>query len=717
MEKKKEQTVIETNNTMSTINGKLKAMGLMIAISGLTISAAGTGESTIEYGKWAINLDGTSNKVSFAKDGNDVLKGVSVRFKYNGTVYDTSEFTTATVSESAVADKAGDAHSYTISYSNGDGVPTVDQTFLLFADRDYFLTEVTLKSDSEIKSNYIAPVYTTEKNLFLPADNSNRMLTVPFDNDGFVTYGSHTFSCSSQTSSAIGRVPRDTISFEVTSIFNGNTQRGLVVGSVEHDNWKSAIRMTGSPLIQSYMSKLECYSGATHAATRDEYNGYLMPHGELRGTQVKSARFMVGLFDDWRTGMETYGEVNNMYAPKRAWDGPTPFGWNSWGGMATNVNYEGVLSVSDFVKENLQGKNNFAPDGVVFIDLDSYWGNLDWDQLEDFCNHCRANGQTPGIYTTPFSNWTHSDGDAVEGNNGYYYGDALLYVNGQKTGRLDPTHPATLSLMNYQIDRFKAMGIKYIKLDFLNHGSCEADGFYNKDITTGIQAYNYGMKHFAERCGDDMFIVLSISPLFPSQYANARRISCDAWGEMWHTNYMMNSLSFGWWLDRVYCYNDPDHLCVSDRSEEENRARLTTGVCTGFCMNGDNLSTAGTHTGTAANQARAKKYFQFADINEAINMGRSFRPAYGHSLHGPNNSVDLFYLETADSWYIAYFSYGEGTKSGTLDLTTLGIEVDAVDVARSKELWTGAGVSIEGTGMQYKVINNEAKLYRLYKKQ
>ena len=65
--------------------------------------------------------------------------------------------------------------------------------------------------------------------------------------------------------------------------------------------------------------------------------------------------------------------------------------------------------------------------------------------------------------------------------------------------------------MNYYIDRFKALGIKYIKLDFLNQGSCEADYFYNPDITTGIQAYNYGMKHFAERCGDDMFIVLSPS--------------------------------------------------------------------------------------------------------------------------------------------------------------------------------------------------------------
>ena len=224
------------------------------------------------------------------------------------------------------------------------------------------------------------------------------------------------------------------------------------------------------------------------------------------------------------------------------------------------------------------------------------------------------------------------------------------------------------------------------------------------------------MKHFAERCGDDMFIVLSISPLFPAQYANARRISCDAWGEMWHTSYMMNSLSFGWWLDRVYSYNDPDHLVMGDRSDAENMSRMTSGVCTGYCMMGDNLSTAGNYIGTAASQEKAKKYFTNPEINEAINLGRSFRPAYGHLLHGRNNSIDLFYLETDDSWYIAYFNYEEATKSGWLDLSTLGIDADKVDMDRSKEIWFDKKVEIDSRGLKYELPYNQAKLFRLYKK-
>jgi alpha-galactosidase len=250
----------------------------------------------------------------------------------------------------------------------------------------------------------------------------------------------------------------------------------------------------------------------------------------------------------------------------------------------------------------------------------------------------------------------------------------------------------------------------------MTNGIIEADSYYNKDITTGVAAYNYGMKKLAERCGDDMFMVLSIAPLFPSQYANARRISCDAWGEMWHTNYMMNSLSFGWWLSKVYDYNDPDHLVMGDRSEAENMSRMTTAAVTGYCMLGDNLSTKGTFVGTTKSQNKAVKFTSNKAINDVIRLGKSFRPAYGHKLAGANQSVDLFTLETEDSYYIAYFNYSEGTKSGNLELAPLGIDASKVDVSSSRELWFDAAVVIDGGKLKYNLPNDQAKLFRLIKK-
>ncbi len=281
---------------------------------------------------------------------------------------------------------------------------------------------------------------------------------------------------------------------------------------------------------------------------------------------------------------------------------------------------------------------------------------------------------------------------------------------------MDPTAPATLSRLNYFIDKFKSCGFKYIKLDFLTNGIIEADSYYLPEITTGVQAYNYGMNYLRERCGDDIFIVESIAPIFPSQYAHARRISCDAWGEMWHTSYMMNSLSFGWWLNRVYCYNDPDHLVMGNRSEAENISRMTTGAVTGYCMLGDNLSTQGSFTGSAESQKKATIYSTVEKVNDVIRLGQSFRPAYGHILSGANKSVDLFYLETEDSYYIAHFNYSVGDKDITLDLRSLGISGDAIDVSESYECWTDEAVTINGDTMTYKLFNDRARLFRLIRK-
>lgn len=703
-----------------TIN-RLKAIAASVALVGACAVPLQATVSNLTAGKWTISFDDASKKATFIKDGADtLLRDVSVRFRYGTQVIDASTYGSASVETSTFADATGHGRKFTIHYTGGSVPVVVDQEFYVMAGADYFLTDVALSLPSHevMQSNYICPVYTTARNVFLPKDGNNRFLTVPFDNDGFITYGSFPLSRpASTTSMSSGRYARDSISFEVTSVFNGETQRGLVIGSVDHDNWKSAVRLTGSPLIQAAITRLECFSGVTHSATRDEHDGVLMPHGAVRGSQVKSARMLVGLFDDWRTGLETFGEVNAKIAPKAKYSGPAPFGWNSWGGMAQHVNYEGALSVSDFVKKNIQDKGHFGADGVVYIDLDSYWGNLNWDQLKDFCDHCRANGQIPGIYWTPWTYWLGSPEREMEGHNGYVYGQALLRQNGKQTGNMDPTSPATRSLINYYMDRFKALGIKYIKLDFLCSGIQEADGWYDKNVTTGVQAFNQGMKYLRERAGDDMFINESISPLFPACYAQSRRVSCDAWGEMWHTSYMMNSLSFGWWLDRVYSFNDPDHLVMGSLSEAENISRMTTGAVTGYFMLGDNLSTAGNYVGTATSQAKAAKFATYEKVNDVVRLGRSFRPAYGHKLYGRNHSVDLFYLETEDSWYVAQFNYEQGDKDQMLvDLSKLGINAADIDVSQSYECWTSGAVTISNGQLVFSSPNNMARLFRLRKK-
>ncbi|MBR6249143.1 MAG: hypothetical protein IKQ89_09145 [Muribaculaceae bacterium] len=669
------------------------------------------------HGKWTVRFDDATQQVTLVKDGQNVLSDVSARFKYGQTVHSTAGYGTATVTEESLSDNVGAGKQVTIAYAS-TGLPNVEQKFYLYDGADYVLTDVALSlpSGGQLESNYICPIYSEAQNLFLPQDGNNRFLTVPYDNDGFITYGSFPLSRTANTSSAAtGRFARDSISFEVTAIFNGATQRGMVIGSVTHDTWKSAVRLTGSPLAQGHISKLECFSGVTHPATRDEHSGYLQPHGAVKGTRVRSATMMVGLFDDWRTGLETYGAVNAAITPPHPYEGPAIWGWNSWGGMEKHCNYEGCLSVSDFIKNNIQNKGHFAQDGVIYVGLDS-WDNMNWDERKRFVEYCHANGQEAGAYWTPWSDWIGDPSRPLEGNNGYTYAQAQTRVNGQLTGGLDPTAPATLSRVNWYCEKFLQSGFKYLKLDFLNSGSKEADHFYRDDITTGTQAYNYGMNYLRERLGDSVIIDLSIAPVFPYQFADARRISCDAWGEMWHTSYMMNSFSFGWWLDRVYSFNDPDHLVMGDRSEAENISRMTTAVVTGYCILGDNLSTSGSYVGTAISQQKAAKYTTYERINDLIAMRLHFRPAYGHRLFGANNSVDLFYAEASDSYVVVHFNYSAGNKNVELDLATLGIDASQIETSRSVECWTGSAAVIADGKLTYSSPNDRARVFRLYKK-
>lgn len=162
----------------------------------------------------------------------------------------------------------------------------------------------------------------------------------------------------------------------------------------------------------------------------------------------------------------------------------------------------------------------------------------------------------------------------------YKYKDVYLYANGQPQEldgayAVDPTHPAIEAQMKKTSELFRRCGFEYVKMDFMTHGAMEADHWYNPEIQTGIQGYNYGMALLNKYFGD-MYINLSISPIFPAQYAQSRRIACDAWNKIKDTEYTMNAVSYGWWIDRVYQYNDADHVVLKDATEGENRARITS---------------------------------------------------------------------------------------------------------------------------------------------
>ena len=102
--------------------------------------------------------------------------------------------------------------------------------------------------------------------------------------------------------------------------------------------------------------------------------------------------------------------------------------------MAEHVNYEGAVNVSDFFKQQLEPNNFHNENGECYIVLDSFWDNLSDDQLRSFVQHCKQNGQHPGIYHTPFSYWGNESQAVMyrpyEGSP-YTWADIAIRANGQ----------------------------------------------------------------------------------------------------------------------------------------------------------------------------------------------------------------------------------------------------------------------------------------------
>ncbi|TWV99116.1 alpha-galactosidase [Chitinophaga pinensis] len=620
---------------------------------------------------WKIVYEKTSKTLRLKRAAGNVDLLQYASFKWNGQLITTKDYTRNTIVVKPLNDAFGKGSLLQVTYY-AEKLPTLVQSFYQYAGKDYLLTDFTLQARSgSIASNYMAPVNLEDMTRIL-GTGDKRALFIPFDNDKWIRFQSHPLDFTSLTS------------YEATAVFNGNSRQGLVVGSVEHDFWKSAVIMNKAENGSAYT--LTCYGGAADSTTRD-----LIPHGAKEGRLIRSPKVMLGVFTDWRNGMDAYGAANAVIAPPRAWKKAMPMGWNSWGVLQFNISYEKALEVSDFFHQNLQPQHFVNKDNEIVIGLDSGWDRFSEEQLKDFVNHCKANGQIAGIYWTPFTDWGKSPDRTIKEAPEYKFKDVYLYANGQPQDldgayAIDPTHPAIEQRMKKVADLFHRCGFQYVKVDFMAHGAINADKWYNPQVKSGIAAYNYGMQLLDKYFGD-MYINLSIAPIFPAQYAQSRRIACDAWNKIKDTEYTLNAVSYGWWINKIYQFNDADHVVLQQASEGENRARVTSAVITGLFIAGDDFSKDGSEEG----KTKAKQFLTNAEVNAAA-MGHSFRPVEGTGERSENQFV---LTDAKGNTYYAVFNYTEEPRSIQLPLERLGLNPAKQYGVRN--LWSHADVDANST--------------------
>lgn len=619
-----------------------------------------SGNENYTFGGFKIVINGENGAFSLIRDGEALFADAVCEYKLGDETFSSADYEKFTVKTAGETLK--------IHFKN-DGKPDIVQDFTFPDGEKYFLVSTELVSKDGLTTNYIAPLVIKNYGVANSGDAYTHFLQVPPDNDAWVKFTTKTLNESGKA-------------YEVGTLFNPEAG-GLVIGSAEHGLWKSAVEMNAKG---GKVKELTAYCGAVNPRMGDE------PHGSVSGKSVSSPVFMVGCYEDWMDGMNEFADVNLQFQPKRKTvTKSVPIGWNSWGSVQSNLNYETAIGISDYVKENFQ--SIWQKDGEpVYINLDSYWDNLTDEELKAFVERCKANGQKAGIYIAPFIMWGDDDWQKtnfVPGTDGKvsYYDLRLKKSDGSLYGKeidgcypMDVTHPGARLHIGSIAERFKAAGFEYIKFDYLVHSAFEGD-FYNKEIRTGIEAYNYAMGFLTDMLGEDMFINLAMSPTFPYQYANGRRFACDAYYSIGDTKYTLNSLTYGFWEQRLYDYTDPDHLVVWGKngsvSESEAVARITSGVICGtsFLTGDDFVSPAGD---SAAARERFMKTLANEGVIEAAKLGRAFIPVVNANCP---ETAEIYMLKDGDDIYVAMFNFTTHKKKLTAELPDGEYE--------ATELWTG----------------------------
>jgi len=274
------------------------------------------------------------------------------------------------------------------------------------------------------------------------------------------------------------------------------------------------------------------------------------------------------------------------------------------------LGYEGKMMPKDLVKipDFIQTLPNFNKYSKPVISIDSYDQSIyTTSLLTSFGKYIEKKNQQLGFYFIPFAMWTwkNSTENAKVPGTEYSMADVVLRdKKGQpiwyKDGdwgclAMDPTHPAIRQYVIDQLKKAKAIGAKFIKIDFLTAGALESTRRYDANIRTGLQAYNYGMKMLKTLAdsimGKDIFITEAISPMFPSQYAHARFISTDVYSHFrddepgfphyGSTETSLANASHLWWVQgTLQPYTNLDVAIMKnfeknpDLNEKEIRARL-----------------------------------------------------------------------------------------------------------------------------------------------
>ena len=518
----------------------------------------------------------------------------------------------------------------------------------------------------------------------------SKMLLVPYDNTMWLRYEAVPLRAGRK-------------SYDFSLLFFEDTKEALLMGATDFTLWKNAIACASRESRQ-----LQAISGVADEGTHD-----CAPHGAITGKAVESAPFVFAYGPDYRDLLEAYGDYLVKKNPILTWKGGVPFGFNSWAGLAFNLNADNFREAGRLFREELR-PGSYHNKGEQFINFDARWmNNITPEDRKAIVKELNDNGQHAGGYDAPFACFLDDIGSVdkeIPEVPGHTYREMLLKdENGRLLEKVDGaypydiTHPVWKQMEAAKAAYYKELGFDYIKLDFMSHGGAEGK-HYDPRVRTGRQALYEGYKYLQElmseeAMGHPFFISISIAPLFPNGLAHARRFSCDSFGKNEDVEYVLNAQTWGWWESgRLYYFNDPDHICLlkgyfdsRESSFGEARARYTTAVIGGtVMMMSDNYAVPEV-------MRRVRILACNPEVNRLAASGVAFRPV---NCNG-TSSCNCFTAVINGCEYKALFNWRNGMQE---------VAADAETGSEWKDLWTGRIFTAQDGKINWKTDGCDALL-------
>jgi len=622
------------------------------------------------------------------------------------------------ISEQQIKDNFGSGTRLIFTHTDKDGL-SLRQIFDFYQGRQHLQIrlEVSHKNGQLLETRNISPLCVMNsyagKSTFPWANPT--LVDLPFDNDNWGKLLAQTWSGSAKK--------LDGVSHEMAMIYDTDTYKGLVVGGLEHDFWKTGISYLTAH--KGELSNFIVFGGAArpdNAALPANFGGNdgthdVMPHGSMLAKVLRSPLIFLEAGDDFRVSNSNFGHAEVQLMGRLDWKGNAPMYWNSFSvegvlGHERVMMPKGVYQTIDFIK----GMDQWNRQGKPVISIDSYdQGIYSTKVLRQIGDYARAAGQEIGFYCSPFSLWTWSnniDNALLPGTN-VPLRDVILRDDKNrpipfKDGEwgaypMDPTHPATRLSMINQIEKAHAIGAKFIKIDFLTAGSLEAVRWYDPKVRSGMQAYSYGMKlfkHLADSImGNDIFITMAISPMFPHQYAHTRFVSTDVHSHLRDSQpgfahygstaaSMITASHMGWVQGTLWPYTNMDNLVMrkfqkhSDLAENEVKVRLISLITMGSIL-GD-----GSDYRDSLSSIRAKKYLNNPAVTQFFSAPKAFVPLKLSAGESMDQQLS-FYLKDKEI-LVSAFNFEENRPfDAVFDLQKIGVESGTYQIL---DFFTGAKV-------------------------